>query len=387
MSDTTRDAATQLAGGPDHATIKQTPATLPIIQSTTFVIDDDLNAAFARGDYRSEHLYTRHSNPTTDALQDRLATLHGAEDAVVTASGMAAISATFFGLTAPGDTVIADTLLYGAASTFLSKYLRDSGRNVVFVPFADDEQLARACDENNNVVALYGETLANPLVQALDIPRVAAHAERLGAELIVDNTFANPLVCRPLDHGASVVIESLSKSIAGHSDVHAGLVCGAADKIQPVWHAMIHLGGCLDPHAAWLVWRGSKTLAMRTDTAQSNARIVADALRAHPAVSKVYFADTAAKNAAWLAGPSHMLSFVVDGGDAAAHRLMDALQVLTPATSLGGVESLVSLPYNTSHRTVESQVAIGLLPGTVRVSIGCESARDLVADLTQALDA
>ncbi len=381
---------TRLVAGPDAAPAHQEPVTLPIVQTTTFVMDDALNAAFDRGDYRSEYLYTRHSNPTLDALQMRMAELHGAEDAVVTASGMAAVSAALVGLTQPGDTVVADTLLYGAANTFLSQYLAQMGRHVVVVPFADAAALDTALDDAvarnpDRPPLLYGETLANPLVQALDIPRVGQQAARVGATFVIDNTFANPLICRPLEHGAHVVIESLSKSIAGHSDVHGGLVCGDHARVQAAWHAMVHLGGCLDPHAAWLIWRGSKTLAMRTETAQSNARAVAEALRQHPAVMRVHFADEAAERSTWLAGPGAMLSVVVTGGNGGAQRFMDALTVMTPATSLGGVESLVSLPYNTSHRTPDSQARIGLEPGTVRVSIGCEAAADLIDDVLNAL--
>lgn len=363
----------------------QQPVTLPIVQTTTFVMDAALNAAFERGDYRSEYLYTRHANPTIDVLQRRLAELHSAEDAVCFASGMAAVSTALIALTAPGDGVLADTLLYGATNTFLGEYLTAMGRQVAFAPLADADAARAALDSLERPRLVYGETLANPLVQALDLPAAAALADRAGALLLVDNTFAGPMLCRPLEHGADVVIESLSKSIAGHSDVHGGLVCGSAELVAPVWRGMVHLGGCLDPHAAWMIWRGAKTLAMRTSAAQDNARLVAAALRAEPRVERVYFADEDAGAAHWLDGPGAMLSFVVRGGDAAAQRFMDALQFITPATSLGGVESLVSLPYNTSHRTKLSQERIGLLPGTVRLSVGCETAVDLVEDVRRAL--
>lgn len=377
--------ATRLVRGPTGRTAKQEPVTLPIAQTTTFVIDDALNDAFDRGDYRSEYLYTRHSNPTIDELQWRLVEAHAAEDGVVTASGMAAVSAAFVALTKPGDTVIADTLLYGATNTFLSEYLRGMGREVVFVPLADGDALSAALAAATSPALVYGETLANPLVQALPLPDVVARAHAAGALVVVDNTFANPLLCRPLEHGADVVVESLSKSIAGHSDVHGGFVAGRAAEMARVWHAMVHFGGCIDPHAAWLVWRGLKTMAMRTETAQSNAGALAAALREDARVTAVHYADAAAANADWLAGPGAMLSIEVVGGNEAAHRFMDRLRVFTPATSLGGVESLVSLPYNTSHRTAESQERIGLRAGTVRISVGCEDEADLVADALQAL--
>lgn len=377
--------ATRVVAGLDRELPGQKPVALPIVQTTTFVMDDALNAAFDRGDYRSEYLYTRHSNPTIDALQYRLGELHGAEDAVCLASGQAAVATALIALTEPGDGVLADTLLYGATNTFLGEYLASMGRQVRFAPLADPAAAAAAMASLDRPRLVYGETLANPLVQALNIPEAARLAHDAGALLVVDNTFAGPMRCRPLDHGADIVVESLSKSIAGHSDVHGGLVCGGAGPMAGVWRGMVHLGGCLDPHAAWLVWRGSKTLVMRTDRAEANARTAAAALRAHEKVARVYFADEAAASASWLSGPGAMLSFVVTGGDAAAQRVMDALRVVTAATSLGGVESLVSLPHNTSHRTDVSRERIGLLPGTIRLSVGCEDPMDLVADLERAL--
>ncbi len=362
---------------------KQQPVALPIAQTATFIIDDELNAAFDAGDYRTKYLYTRHSNPTVDALQGRLAELHSAEDAVCMASGMAAISATFVGLTEPGDGVLADTVLYGATTTFLAKYLAAMGRQIVFADFADPDAVDAALATLTQPRLVHGETLSNPLLRVLDLPRIAEQAHRAGALLTVDNTFANPTVCRPLEHGADIVISSLSKSISGHSDVHGGLVCGKHEHIQSVWHAMIHLGSCLDPHAAYLIWRGLKTIAMRTDTAADNARVISDALRAHSEVERVY--QPVVKDCDWLRHRGAMLAFVVRGGNERAKALMKALQIMVPATSLGGVETLVSLPYNTSHRTLEAQQNIGLLPGTVRLSVGCEHPDDLIGDLSQAL--
>lgn len=364
---------------------KQQPVALPIVQTANFLIDDELNAAFDQGDYRTKYLYTRHSNPTVDALQRRLGELHSAEDAVCMASGMAALSAAFIGLTEPGDGVLADTVLYGATTTFLSKYLKSMGREVVFTDFADADGVDAALASLARPRLVHGETFSNPLLRVLDLPRIAAQAHAAGALLTVDNTFANPTVCRPLEHGADVVISSLSKSVAGHSDVHGGLVCGEHEHIQSVWHAMIHLGSCLDPHAAYLIWRGLKTISMRTDTAAENATLISAALSQHPDVERVY--QPSIDGSPWLRHRGAMLAFVVRGGNERAKALMNALHVLVPATSLGGVESLVSLPYNTSHRTPEAQQKIGLLPGTVRLSVGCEHPDDLIADLSQALAA
>ena len=377
--------ATRAIAGAHGDFPSQRPVALPIVQSANFLIDDALNEALDEGDYRTQYLYTRHSNPTVDALQRRLGELHSAEDAVCLASGMAAISAMFIGLTEPGDGVVADTVLYGATTTFLSTFLARMGREVVFADFADPAAIDAAIGSLARPRIVHGETFSNPLVRTLDLPRVVAQAHTAGALMTVDNTFANPAVCRPLEHGADVVLSSLSKSVSGHSDVHGGLVCGAHALIQPVWHAMIHLGSCLDPHAAYLIWRGLKTIAMRTEAAAANTGVVAAALGQNPHVQRVYRADVADR--AWLCGGCNVLAFVIGGGNERARALMSALRVVVPATSLGGVESLVSLPYNTSHRTAEAQRQIGLLPGTVRLSVGCEDAGDLVADLNQAIEA
>jgi cystathionine beta-lyase/cystathionine gamma-synthase len=381
-----RKAATRLVERYQPPAAAQLPVAPPIVQSTTFVIDDALNAAMDAGDYRSQFLYTRMGNPTIRGLEELLASLHGAEDCVATASGMGALSAFFFALVPPGGTVIADTQVYGVTATLLRNFLVPAGRHVTFVPFAQPEQLQAAIRNASGTVWLLGETISNPLIHTLDIERTAQIAHDAGARLAIDNTFANPLVCRPLDHGADLVIESLSKSVAGHSDVHGGAVLGASSLIDPCWQAMYVLGACLDPHAAWLIQRGARTLALRTTAACANARSVAHALRNNPHVEHVYFTqsdDTALPEG--LRDTGAMMSFVVRGGDQAAHAVLGALRIATAATSLGGVETLASLPYNTSHRTPEARASVGLQPGTIRLSVGCEDAEELIEDLRNAL--
>ena len=368
---------TRFIAAAEPAPAAQVPVALPIVQTATFVYDSALTDAMAAGDYRTQYLYTRHSNPTLDALQKRLAELHGAEDGVCFASGMAAIASALVALTRERRTIVADTVLYGAATTLLTQYLADMGRRVVFFDLGDPAARALASAQTD-VGVVYCETLSNPLVRPLDLPAAVEVARAAGARLVVDNT----LVCRPLEHGADLVVESLTKSISGHSDVHGGLVVGSRELVGPVWHAMVHLGGCLDPHAAYLIWRGLKTLALRTDASQQNARAVASALGASADVDHVYFDETPRP---WLHGTVSMLAFVVRGGDNAAQRVLDNLRVITAATSLGGVESLASLPHNTSHRTEQARRLVGLRPGTVRLSVGCEDVADIVADLRRAI--
>ena len=365
---------------------QQQPVALPIYQTTTFVMDEALVSAMNRGDYRTEYLYTRMGNPTVRALEERLAALHGAEDGLCTASGMAALSAALIGNTAPGDGIVAATQLYGVTTAFLVRFLARMGREVVFADTANPEAIAAAAASLAKPAWLLVETISNPLMQVSPIAAQAAQARALGMRLMVDNTFANPLLCRPLALGADLVVESLSKSISGHSDVHGGLVAGAAEPVRLAWDAMVHLGSCLDPHAAALIWRGLKTAVVRTDASCERAAALVGWLQ-EQGVERVFHPSLQAGWQETLTAGGPMLSFVVSGGDARAERLLQALKVATPATSLGGVETLVSLPYNTSHRTPEARAQIGLLPGTVRLSVGIEAFEDLRDDLAQALTA
>lgn len=365
---------------------QQQPVALPIYQTTTFVMDEALVSAMNRGDYRTEYLYTRMGNPTVRALEERLAALHGAEDGLCTASGMAALSAALIGNTAPGDGIVAAIQLYGVTTAFLVRFLARMGREVVFADTANPEAIAAAAASLAKPAWLLVETISNPLMQVSPIAAQAAQARALGMRLMVDNTFANPLLCRPLALGADLVVESLSKSISGHSDVHGGLVAGAAEPVRLAWDAMVHLGSCLDPHAAALIWRGLKTAVVRTDASCERAAALVGWLQ-EQGVERVFHPSLQPGWQATLTAGGPMLSFVVSGGDARAERLLQALKVATPATSLGGVETLVSLPYNTSHRTPEARAQIGLLPGTVRLSVGIEAFEDLRDDLAQALTA
>jgi methionine-gamma-lyase len=388
----THRPATALVARAAAPRARQEPVSLPIHQTTTFVIDEALDAAMARGDYRSEFLYTRMGNPTVRALEERLALLHGADDGVATASGMGALSAALIGLTAAGDGIVAARQLYGVSAALLTRYLADMGREVAFADATDTGAVQAALAGLSRPRWLLVETLSNPLVEVAPLAELADAAHRAGARLMVDNTFANPLGCRPLSRGADLVIESLSKSISGHSDVHGGLVAGSRTDVERAWDAMVHLGPCLDPHAAALIWRGLKTLDVRTRAATETASRLAGALSGHPAVEAVHHPTLASGRARSVADATldlagSMLSIVVKGGDTRALALLQALEVAVPATSLGGVETLVSCPFNTSHRSAEARQRVGLRPGTVRISVGLEAYDDLWADWQRALDA
>jgi methionine-gamma-lyase len=359
----------------------------PIVQSTTFDMDDALTAAMDAGDYRSQYLYTRMGNPTVTMLQQQLARLHGAADAVATASGMGALTAVLLGLVQPGDVVVADTQLYGVTAGLLAGWVAPAGRVVVRQDLGDAPARAPALQDaagRGGHLWVLAETVSNPLVRALDLEALARDTAAAGGSLLVDNTFAGPQGCQPLRWGARVVMESLSKSIAGHSDVHGGAVLGEAADMERVWQTMLHLGSCLDPHAAWLILRGQRTLKVRADASDRAAATLAGWLGTLPAVRQVWYPGLAPMPAC-LTRAGSMLSFAVEGGDDAAQAFLRRLTLIRAATSLGGVETLASLPFNTSHRTEEARRLVGLPPGVVRISVGLEAVEDLQADIEAAL--
>ncbi|RMH01996.1 MAG: aminotransferase class I/II-fold pyridoxal phosphate-dependent enzyme [Planctomycetota bacterium] len=376
------------AGGADD------PATgavvTPIHQSSTFLLDDDAYAAIAAGRGREGLIYTRYANPSQRAVQARIAALEGAEDALVFSSGLAAIAATLAALTEPGGHVLAARELYGGTLGLLRDQLPRWGRSAGFADLRDPAAAAAAIRPETAV--LYVETISNPTLRVADLPALAAFARRHGLLLVVDNTFATPLGVRPLEHGADLVLHSASKYLNGHSDLIAGAVAGRRELIDRIWLQLKALGGCLDPHACFLLERGLKTLAVRLRAHAASAQAVAEALAEHPAVTRVLYPGLrshpdhvlARKLLACFGG---MVSFVVDGGDEAALRLCRRLRLAKEATSLGGVETLVSLPFNTSHvaLSAEERAAAGIPPGMVRLSVGIEDPPDLIADLVAAL--
>ncbi len=378
-----------------HAGSPADPATgavnVPVYQSSTFLLDDAAYAAIADGRSRDTLVYSRYANPSQRAVQDKLAALEGAEDALVFSSGMAAVASAVAGLTEPGDHVLASRDLYGGTLSLFRDQLPRWGRSVGFTDLRDPAAVAAALRPETRV--LYAETISNPTLRVADLPALAALARAHGLLFLVDSTFATPLGARPLDHGADLVIHSASKYLNGHDDLIAGAVAGSGELVGKVWPQLKGLGGCLDPHACFLLERGMKTLAVRMRAHAESARAVAEALEAHPKVRGVLYPGLASHPDHELAQrllrhPGGMVSFVVEGGDAAALRVCRAVRVAKEATSLGGVETLISLPFNTSHvaMSAEDRLAAGIVPGMVRLSVGIEDPADLVADLEAALD-
>ena len=361
------------------------PLVQPIVTATTFSFGD--SAQFGRVMSEEEYgfLYSRLRNPTVEELNGVLADLEGAEAALAMASGMAAIAAALLTNLAPGDTLLCANQLYGATYAFAEQRLRRLGIDVAHLDVNDHAAWKRPARVR------YIETMSNPGVPVADI---AAIAETKGdGVLIIDNTFASPVLCRPLEHGADLVCESATKYLNGHHDVTAGVVAGGAGAVGRARAHLIDTGAVLDPFPAYLLRRGLKTLTLRLERAGENALALAHFLEGQPAVKTVFYAGLESYPQHELAtrqldGFGGMLAFEAKGGQAAGEAFMNNLQLCARATSLGGVDTVVSHPASTSHRqfTPEQLAASGISPGLIRVSVGCEDADDLVADFRQALD-
>lgn len=381
--------------GRNH-TSRTYPVIPPIYQTTTFELDDTSYADIQGTGGLRETWYSRFSNPTVDAAAAEVARLHGASRSLMTASGMAAIATTLVTLLRSGDTIVASKQVYGDTDDLFQRDLPGLGITVVRVDAFDLAAWERAVAEHHPTV-VYGETLSNPQLRVMDIPAVAVIAHRAGARLVVDNTFATPFCTTPLALGADVVVESATKFLSGHSDVVAGAVTmNDEDLAEEVQRRLITFGGCQDPHAAFLVWRGMRTFGVRLAEACRAADIIATKLADEPGVEHVRYPgrldhpdagsviDTVMPNA-----KGAMVSLVVEGGDERVLQVLRRLQVGTEATSLGGVETLASVPFNSSHFNMTSQqrIAAGIPPGLLRLSVGLEGADTLVDDLRQAIAA
>ena len=377
-------------------TARTFPVTPPIYQSTTFELDDRAYEDIQGTGGLHETWYSRFSNPTVQAAADAIAQLEHAEHGMMTASGMAAIATSLMTLLRTGDTVVASRQVYGDTDDLLERDLPQLGVEVVRVDAWDTEAWTRAIAEHQPAV-VYGETLSNPQLRLLDIPPVAETAHAVGASLIIDNTFATPRCARPLELGADVVINSATKFLGGHSDVVAGVVCVNETPLhEEIQRRMITFGGCLDPHAAYLVWRGVQTFPVRLQEACRSAAAIADIMVDEPGVAAVVYPGRDdhpdAKDVVPQVMPDEhgaMVTLVLEGGDERALQVIRRLEVATEATSLGGVETLASLPFNSSHfnMTPEARLEAHILPGMLRLSIGLEGEDRIVADLRQALDA
>lgn len=362
----------------------------PVFQASTFRFSEHTYEAFEQGHVRDVPTYGRYGSPNQWAVQEKVAALENAESALVFSSGMAAIATTLLALTNHGGHVISSRDVYGGTYSLLREDMHQFGREVTFVDPTDLDQVRAAIRDNTQVLLF--ETLSNPLLKAIPLVELAELAAAEDLLLVIDNTFLSPALLRPIEHGAHIVIHSATKYLNGHSDVTAGVASGSRKYVDRIWALLLRLGGSLEAFPCFLLERGLKTLAPRMRAHSESATAVAGFLSGHRNVVAVHHPSLGDYPYKWLyeVAPSAwggMVSFEVAGGDPTALALLDRLRLPVVATSLGGVESLVSLPFNTSHSllTVRQRREVGINPGLVRFSCGIEDTEDLIADLDQAL--
>ena len=349
-------------------------------------------------------VYSRFNHPNSEIVEDRLSVYESAESCVLFSSGMAAISTTILAFARPGDVILHSQPLYGGTETLLAKTM--AGLSIGAVGFADglDEAAVRqAGDEamrRGRVAMILIETPANPTNGLVDIAMIRRVADMIGKAqsytpiVACDNTLLGPVFQRPIEHGADLSLYSLTKYVGGHSDLIAGAALGAKVLMKNVKALRSAIGTQLDPHSCWMLGRSLETLSLRMEKADANAQVVADYLRGHPKVAKVHYLGHHAEKspagrlfAKQCSGAGSTFSFDIVGGQAAAAKFLNALQIFKLAVSLGGTESLASLPASMTHSGVPADIRerIGVLDSTIRLSIGIEHPSDLVADISQAL--
>jgi cystathionine beta-lyase/cystathionine gamma-synthase len=368
---------------------KNGPLATPIYQTSTFEVTDNDEQVRSTG---SDHYYTRYGNPTNTVAEKTIAELEGVDAALTFASGLGAITTTIMALLKSGDHVVAQRDIYGGVTKFLSQWLPRMGIETTFVDTTEYEQHARAIRPNTRL--LYLESPTNPALRVVDFKKVAALAKQHKLLSMIDATFGTPINQQPAEFGIDLVMHSGTKYLGGHSDLICGAVAGRHELIERIWETRTTLGNCMDPHASWVLVRGLKTLAVRVARQNENAQRVTEFLSEHAKVRKVHYPflkshPQYAVARQQMSGGGGMVTFEVEGTGEDARRVSEAMRLFTLAPSLGGVESLVSIPVLTSHLTVppEERRRIGITEQMVRLSVGIENADDLIADLERALEA
>jgi cystathionine beta-lyase/cystathionine gamma-synthase len=365
------------------------PLVAPIYQTSVWTLDSLEQCEAVYSGEQPGYIYARDAHPNHAALERAIAALEGAEECVAFASGMAAIAAVLTSLTRTGGRIVAARQLYGATSRLISEELGRFGVSSAWVDVTDLSAVAAALSDGADV--LLAETLGNPLMQVAELPVLAELAHDAGARLVVDNTFATPVCCRPLEQGADVVIHSVTKFLSGHGDLILGAAAASADFAGGFRRAARLWGGI--PHAleSWLALRGITTLPLRVERSCANAAALAERLEKHPRVKVVHYPGLASSPRAGIARcvlsmPGPMLAFELEDGDA-ARRVLANLQRVRFAPSLGDAATTVSYPVATSHRGLppEAVAAAGITPGLIRVSVGIDHVDDVWADFEQAI--
>src|SRR5580692_472040 len=389
MKQRNRRPETAAVRGASEMEKKNAPVAPPIYQTSTFeVTDNDEQIRVTTTD----RYYTRWGNPTITLAEQTVAALEGTEAALVFASGMGAITTTILSLLKAGDHIVAQRDLYGGVTKFFSEWLPKLGIETTLVDTTEYEQYARAIRPSTKL--LYLESPTNPALRIVDIKKTAALARQHGLISMIDSTFGTPINQRPAEYGIDLVMHSGTKYLGGHADLTCGVVAGRSELIAQINDARTTLGNCMDPHAAWLLIRGLKTLAVRVARQNENALRVAEFLSQHGKIRRVHYPflkshPQYAIAREQMSGGGGVVTFEVEGTGEDARRVSEAMRLFALATSLGSVESLVSIPVLTSHAMIsaEQRAEMGVNEQMVRLSVGIESADDLIADLERALEA
>lgn len=367
-------------------------AVTPIYQSSTFKFKNVDHGAQCFSGESDGYIYTRIGNPTIKELENTVAALENGFGGIATSSGMGAVNTVYLTYLGSGDHVICHEAVYGPSRVVLESIYKRFGVEYSMVDTTDLEKVKQAFRPNTKL--LYTETPANPTMGISDLKALADLAHQHGVPLVVDNTFCSPYLQRPLDFGADVVLHSMTKFINGHADIVAGMLVAKTEAdYKKLRSVMINLGCNMDPHQAFLTRRGLKTLAIRIDRAQENAMIIADFLEKHPKVSWVKYPGLKSHpqyelGKKQMSGPGAMISFELKGGLEAGKILMNNVQVMLLAVSLGGIETLIQHPASMTHSKINpaDRNHAGITDGLVRLSVGIEKVTDLIHDLEQALN-
>ncbi|HTT21162.1 MAG TPA: aminotransferase class I/II-fold pyridoxal phosphate-dependent enzyme [Candidatus Sulfotelmatobacter sp.] len=388
MKQSKRRPETAAVRGASDLEKRNGPVAPEIYQTSTFEVTDNEEQIRVT---TTDRYYTRWGNPTITLAEQTVAALEGTESALVFASGMGAITTTILSFLKTGDHVVAQREVYGGVAKFFAEWLPKLGIETTFVDTTEYEQHQRAIRPNTKL--LYLESPTNPALRIVDMKKMSMLAKRHGLLSMIDSTFGTPINQHPAQYAIDLVMHSGTKYLSGHADLTCGVVCGRRELIDGIGESRKTLGNCMDPHAAWLLIRGLKTLAVRVARQNENALRVAEFLEQHAKVRRVHYPflknhPQYAIAREQMSGGSGMVTFEVEGTGDDARRVSEAMRMFTLATSLGGVESLVSIPVLTSHAMISAELRekMGVNEQMVRLSVGIESVDDLIEDLERALE-
>ncbi|MCG7552357.1 aminotransferase class I/II-fold pyridoxal phosphate-dependent enzyme [Pseudoalteromonas sp. Of11M-6] len=382
----------QCIHGPNHFDDPHGALTAPLYQTSTFHFKDAAQGAARFAGEEPGYIYTRLGNPTTRELEEKVARLEGMEDAAATATGMGAVSASVLSFLQQGDHMIASSALYGCSFALFAHMLPKFGIEVSFVDLTDEQALRDAVQENTKL--LFAETPINPNMTVLDLKMLGEIAKQHELLFVVDNTFMTPLLQKPVNYGADLIVHSATKYLNGHGDVVAGLVCGSKEHIELIKLTVLKdIGATISPHDAWLINRGLKTLALRVQRHCQSAQTVAEFLEAHPIVNKVYYPGLPSHPGyqflgEQMKGAGGVIAFEINGSLEQGEQFINATELCTLAVSLGDPETLIQHPASMTHSpyTQEERLAAGISDGLIRISVGLEDVEDIIDDLKQAFD-